>query len=179
MQHLTENCTMKAKRKDTSTKHGKKPATAPDAITFHNEQKAHPWHRLPFVKVTKPGVSDWHVPQAGNYTDNVDIGEAMAVAYMEYLRGINPNQRVCALQHVVISMFKVHAKATPKQRDALRAHAIGFFHLIGTHLVSAVKHAPKVSEQAIIAEANRALAGDGITKRMFAERQRTQEASHA
>ena len=86
---------------------------------------------LPFVgKVPgRDSLSYWAVPARGDYGEGAKVGKAMAVAYINYLRGASSMPPV--LPQIVIDMFE-----GAELPDAVRGQLVGFLSALEHKLVA-------------------------------------------
>jgi len=133
-----------------------------------NNDKALPFHRLPFVGPAADGVglSFWKVPKTGGYTGGCTTGTALARLYLKHLREHGAEDGG-SLQGIVLDMI---GQGFPNENDAeqnaLRGQVVGFFSELDPFIAAAARNAgaplDTLRHDDLLAEANNGLNLDEV-----------------
>lgn len=152
--------------------------TPPRALR-RKPQAAHGFHRLPFVAGRRAGSAApcWQVPASGGYCGGYETGEAMAQAFLKFLReeqSGSPARYLTGIAESFMTRFeqeggKAMADRTPISEwshsfDSLRGQYTGFFNTVSLWLAAAAKqlgaNLDGIEEQAMLRRANAGLGFD-------------------
>lgn len=129
-------------------------------LKYHT-RRSRRFHRLPFVPGGNRGV--WGLPQGGGYRGGYITGEAMAVAFMKYLRSEDEENSGACLAWIVTDMAAGRAAMDGETRASYDGQTTGFLHQLGRFLIIAAKESctslDAVSERMILDRANAGLSG--------------------
>lgn len=151
---------------------------APHRLKFNNSAKTR-FHRLPFVASwrARDPAHDWCVPATGDYFGGYQTGEAMAHAFLKYLR--DDGKDVLQAGHLtdIVESFMVRfdqeggqamrsrkSDARTASFNSFRGQYIGFMNTVSMWLLAATKHLgaslDQMDEKELLQKANDGLGFD-------------------
>jgi len=141
----------------------------------------HGFRRLPFVAGwrTDSDTPCWHVPASGGYFGGYETGEAMAQAFLKFLREEQSDFPATWLTGIAESFMtrfeqegvKAMADRKPMSEwsdsfDSFRGQYVGFFNTISQWLSASAKHLgsnlDRIEEQDLVRRANAGLGFDHV-----------------
>lgn len=163
------------KQTDKSTAFTRKPA---NPIKRRRHRSKYPFLNLPFIAGgrTKTDAGHWHVSATGGHLGGYRTGQAMAQAFLKFLRergSPEPDNHLSLIatsfmirfeQEGGVQMEKRSIRDSTESFRSLRGQYCGFFNTLNYWLTASVNHFGKnldaVTEQELIRRANEGLGFD-------------------